>query len=182
MKHDIRRKTGVGLMVFLGLMATGCRRGGGEAKAPVQPEDETAERVEELPEMHVEEEVRVGGKVYTYEIVRRPSDSLPVVHDELGATKDNIMRITLSLGGRRYYMRTLTKALFRSSLDSSFYAVSILDGIRFVRAEAGRGLVFSLSVSEPNSDMVVPFSMTVSDDGTVSFAKADLMDAQEEGE
>ncbi len=163
--------------VVAALPLVGCHRDK-EAAQTEREGMETEEQIYSMPDYRSHEEVTLGGRVYAYNIERTASDSLPLVKDELGGAKDNVVRLTLSRDGRTYYHSTLTKELFRSSMDENFYEHSILDGIRFVRAEAGRGLVFSLSVSEPGSDMTVPFSMTVADDGTVSFAKEEIMDVE----
>ncbi len=150
-----------------------------------EEKDETApsagigeERVYALPDYHCHDSARVGSSLYTYDIVRHASDSLPMVEDELGASADNTIRLTLTRNGREYCCLTLTKAMFRHSMDEAFYGRSILDGIRFASAEAGKGLTFSVSVSEPDSDMSIPFALTVADDGSVSFVKEEIMDVE----
>ncbi len=161
----------------MALLLVGCHKDKEETQTEREG-TEAEEQIYSMPDYRSHEEVKMGGRVYAYNIERTASDSLPLVKDELGGAKDNVVRLRLSRDGHTYYNRTLTKELFRSSMDENFYEHSILDGIRFVRAEAGRGLVFSLSVSEPGSDMTVPFSMTVADDGSVSFAKEEIMDVE----
>ncbi len=161
------------------LVATGCHKANDK-------EDETAhysetameERVYSLPDYHCSDSVRVGGNLYTYDILRRACDSLPKVEDELGVSVDNTIRLTLTRNGHTYYSQTFTKRMFQSSIDATFYGRSILDGIRYTGGEAGKGLTFSVAVSEPNSDMTIPFALTVADNGGVSFVKEEVMDVE----
>lgn len=142
--------------------------------------DEVESQVQQMPEFHRFDSVKVGSRLYTYDILRQPTDSLPLVKDEMGdEAKDNTIRLILTRDGHTYFGHTFTKQTFQSSIEEDFYARSILDGIRFVEAEAGRGLTFFFSVSEPGTDMTLPFSLTVSDDGSFSFVKTEVMDMEE---
>ncbi len=153
-----------------------CKKGKEEATPVVYPDVVLEDGVYTMPSYHVSDADTVGSDIYAYDIVREANDSLPMVTNDWGTTKDNEITLTLMRNGHKYYSHTFTKRMFQSSIDTSFYAHSILDGIRFLRNEKGQGMVFSLAVSEPNSDMGVAFAVTVSDDGNVSFAKEDIMD------
>ena len=93
--------------------------------------------------------------------------------------KDNTIRLTLRRNGSVYFDKTFTKATFAQSIDKDFYNNAILDGIRFLRVEPGQGLIFSFAVSYPDSDMSVPFLMTISDAGAFSFIKDENLDHEE---
>ena len=139
----------------------------------------TEPQVQALREYHHEDTLRVGRHLYAYDILRQPCDSLPSVRDDMGEEyRDNTIRLKLRRDGEPYFVYTFTKQTFRSSLDPGFYAHSILDGLRFMREEPGKGLVFTFSVSYPNSDMSIPFSLTVADNGTYSFVRDDVMDVE----
>ncbi len=153
-----------------------CKKGQEEATPVVYTEVELEDGVYTMPSYHVSDADTLGSDIYTYDIVREANDSLPMVTNDWGTTKDNEITLTLTRNGRQYYTHKFTKRMFQSSIDASFYAHSILDGIRFLRNEKGQGMVFSLAVSEPNSDMGVAFAVTIADDGSVSFAKNDIMD------
>ncbi len=153
-----------------------CKKVKEVAPTVVYPDVVLEDGVYTMPNYHVSDADTVGSDIYTYDIVREANDSLPMVTNDWGTTKDNEITLTLARNGRQYYSHTFTKRMFQSSIDASLYESSILDGIRFLRNEKGQGMVFSLAVSEPNSDMGVAFAVTVSDDGNVSFAKEDIMD------
>ncbi|MCD7721059.1 MAG: DUF4738 domain-containing protein [Prevotellaceae bacterium] len=164
------------VILLAGLLAASCHKTKEQEQQTEPLEAEPEERVYAMPDYHVYESVTVGKNEYTYDIMRKASDSLPLIEDELGAAKDNTITLRLTKNGKEYYNDTLTKRMFRSSMDDSFYSQSILMGIRFVSAEAGRGLTFSVGVSEPNSDMTIPFTLTVADNGSVSFVKDEVLD------
>ncbi len=166
------------LFVVIGaaVIVTGCKKEQEERATVFYPDAEVVDGVYTMPYYHVCDTDTVGDNIYVYEITREANDSLPMVVDDWGTSKDNTISLTLSRNGHRYYSRTFTKQLFQSSLDTSFYAHSILDGIRFLRTVKGQGMVFSLAISQPNSDMTMAFSVTVADDGNVSFAKEEVMD------
>lgn len=134
----------------------------------------------QLPDYYLEDSATVGGHLYTYEITREPSDSLPRVQDDMGDLyADNIICLTLRRDGNMYFKKRFTKATFASSIEENFYKNAILDGIRFIRGEAGQGLTFSFAVSYPDSDMSMPFLLTVTDGGSFSFVKNDNLDMME---
>ncbi|MCD8266760.1 MAG: DUF4738 domain-containing protein [Prevotellaceae bacterium] len=164
------------VILLAGLLAASCHKTKEQEQQEEPPQEELEESVYAMPDYHVYESVRVGKNEYTYDIMRQASDSLPLVEDELRSSKDNAITLRLAKNGKVYYNDTFTKRMFRSSMDESFYSLSILDGIRFVSAEAGRGLTFSVGVSVPNSDMTMPFTLTVADDGSVSFVKDEVLD------
>ncbi len=172
--EDMRKGLLVAACVVLVMF--GCKKGKEEATPVVYPDVVLEDGVYTLPNYHVSGADTVGSDIYTYDIVREPDDSLPMVTNDWGTTKDNTITLTLTRNGRKYYSQMFTKRMFQSSIDASLYESSILDGIRFLRNEKGQGMVFSLAVSEPNSDMGMAFAVTVADDGNVSFAKEDIMD------
>lgn len=136
-------------------------------------------QVQAMPKYHHADTVRMGGHVYTYDILRQSCDSLPRVKDDMGDDHyDNTIRLQLMRDGEPYFTHTFTKQMFRSTIEAEFYAHSILDGLRFMREEKGKGLVFTFSVSYPNSDMSIPFSLMVADNGTYSFERDDVMDVE----
>lgn len=139
--------------------------------------------VHQLPRYTRKDSLKVGAHVFTYEILREASDSLPPAHDDqLGDTRDNIIRLRIGRDGQQLFQRTFTKAFFRSSMGDAFYKRSILDGISFRGADAARGLTFVFSVSEPDSDVSMPFAVTVSPDGAVSVQQETLDYVDEENE
>ena len=145
----------------------------------VAPEHEVVTR--QMPELELTDSVKSSGHLYVYSILRTPCDSLDKVKDDMDDLYlDNTIRLTLRRDGAVYFDRTFTKATFAQSIDRGFYANAILDGIRFLSAETGQGLVFSFAVSYPDSDMSVPFIMTITDQGTYSFVKDENLDHEED--
>ena len=145
----------------------------------VAPEHEVVTR--QMPELELTDSVESSGHMYVYNILRTPCDSLDKVKDDMDDLYfDNTIRLTLHRDGAVYFDRTFTKATFAQSIDKGFYENAILDGIRFLRAEPGQGLVFSFAVSYPDSDMSVPFIMTITNQGTYSFVKDENLDHEED--
>lgn len=160
-------------------MLSGCKEKKTEKDTWTAPQYET--KVHQMPDYHLTDSTQAGNHTYMYEITRMASDSLPKVKDDLDDFfADNTIRLTLRRDGATYFDKTFTKNVFASSIDKMFLQNSILDGIRFVRAEAGQGLTFSFAVSYPESDMSVPFLVTVDDSGAFSFVKDDNLDVEEE--
>lgn len=144
----------------------------------VAPEHEVVTR--QMPDLQLTDSVRMGGKQYVYDILRTPSDSLDKVKDDMeDLYLDNTIRLTIRRDGAVFFDRTFTKATFAASIDKSFYQNAILDGIRFIKAEPGQGLIFSFAVSYPDSDMSVPFLMTIADGGSYTFVKDENLDHEE---
>ena len=145
----------------------------------VAPEHEVVTR--QMPKLQLTDSVKSSGHLYVYSILRTPCDSLDKVKDDMDDLYlDNTIRLTLRRDGAVFFDRTFTKATFAGSIDKAFYHNAILDGIRFLRAEEGQGLVFSFAVSYPDSDMSVPFIMTISEQGTFYFVKDENLDHDED--
>ncbi len=167
-------------MIFLASMmlaACGNKSKNGEYEVPEKHETQ----VRQMPDYYVKDSVNAnGGHKYVYEITRSASDSLTKVKDDMGDLyADNVIRLSVMLDGREVFNRAFTKAVFAESIEKEFYKNSILDGIRYLRTEANGGITFSFSVSYPDSDMSVPFDLTVHPDGSYSFVKVELLDVEE---
>ncbi len=162
-------------LLIIALAAASCHR---PQEAPSEPLDEQTdeEGVFTMPDYHASGSATAGGQETSYEITRQACDSLPLVTDGARTARDNTIRLTLTRGGGVLFDRVLTKGDFRSYIDEDFFSRSILDGMRFSGAEAGRGLTFSVSVSEPGMDMTVPLLLTVSPDGGLSIARDEVLD------
>ena len=155
------------------LMLAGCGNKNAKQDTWVAPEHEVVTR--QMPDLALTDSVRMGNRQYTFDILRTPCDSLSKVKDDMGDfCLDNTIRLTLRRDGIVFFDKTFTKATFASGIDKEFYDNAILDGIRFLRAEPGQGLVFSFAVSYPDSDMSVPFLMTITDSGAFTFVKDEL--------
>ena len=175
MRKTFFRFAAPSLLVILLLSACGKEQ---KTDAWEAPEHEVVTR--QLPDLALTDSVKNAGHTYVYSILRTPSDSLPQVTDDMDDKyKDNTIRLTLRRDGNEYFNKTFTKATFAQSIDKEFYNNAILDGIRFIRVEPGQGLVFSFAVSYPDSDMSVPFLMTIADNGSFTFVKDENLDHEE---
>ena len=130
-----------------------------------------------------EQTVKLKGKDYTIYIERAPSDSLPRVKSDGGDVYvDN--RITLRVTrnkGEKVFSKIFTKQSFSSLINAGFLSKSILEGMVFDKVTPN-GLVFAASVSFPQTDLYMPFSITISPDGKMSMAKEELMEETYTGE
>lgn len=167
------------ILLLCVVVLTGCgtrqERMGYEAVAKHEPE------VRHMPEYGLTDSTEAYGHKYVYEINRTASETLPMVKDDMEDWfADNEIRLQIWRDGREMFDKVFTKEVFRDGLDNNFYQQSILDGIRFVRVEKGQGMVFSMSISYPESDMSVPFLLTITDAGGFSFVKDDNLDMEGE--
>lgn len=166
-------------LVLLAVILTACGKRETKEDTWTAPDTETV--IRQLPDLRLTDSVRSGAHVYVYNIERVASDSLPTVRDDMDDLyRDNVIRLVLSRDGQCYFDRKFTKDTFAASLDKKFYKGAILDGIRFLRAEPGAGLLFSFAVSFPDSDMSVPFLMTITDAGAFSFVKDENLDREDD--
>lgn len=164
------------ILMLLPAMAllTSCGKDGGKPEDDVRSAVETQEAVNaihRLSELHMKDARRVGSNNYSWTIDRVSCDSLDIVEDDMGYRYvDNMVKILLHRNGAVVFSRTFTKADFAHLLDRDFYAHSILDGCRFMQVEDGM-VVFSLTVSYPDSDMSQPFKLYVASDGSTRMVK-----------
>lgn len=121
--------------------------------------------------------VSAAGQLYQYIIERHPADSLPIVADDEGNTyADNYATLTISRDGSQIFSHTFYKNSFRSYLPSDFIGSSVLDGMAFERPD-GANLRFVASVSNPGTDLFVPFLITVDPNGNFTVVKSDELDS-----
>ena len=163
---------------FLIFSLSGCGSKDTKKDAWVAPEHEVVTR--QMPDLSLSDSIMVGTRQYAYSIERTPCDSLQKVKDDMGDLYlDNTIHLTLQRNGSVYFDKTFTKATFKKDIDDDFYDNAILDGIRFLKVEPGQGAIFSFAVSYPDSDMSVPFLMTISDSGSFTFVKDENLDREE---
>lgn len=166
------------LLLFASIVLSGCGNKDKKQDTWTIPEHEVVTR--QLPELALTDSVKAGNHLYSYDILRTPCDSLQKVKDDMDDLyRDNTIRLTLRRDGAKYFDKTFTKATFAKDIEKDFYNNAILDGIRFLKAEPGQGLVFSFAVSYPDSDMSVPFLMTITDSGSFTFVKDENLDREE---
>lgn len=117
------------------------------------------------------------GKKYHVNINRHPSDSLPMVKDEMGQEfVDNYITMeVLRQDGSRFFSRKFTKKDFDRYLDDDYRATGILEGFVFDKAD-GDWLEFAASVCHPQTDEYIPLIVRLSRMGEVTIQRDSQMD------
>lgn len=168
-------------MLGLALLSTSCGNKQTENESETIEVKEAETSITRMQNYTFQDSAYIGNHLYVYDILRQADESLPAVTDDMGDTyADNSITLTISKDGGTYFNKRITKSTFESYLDRNFLSNSILDGVRFMNAESGRGLTFSFSVSYPESDMTCPFSVTIGDNGSMAITKDDIMDLEGE--
>ena len=174
------------MMICLSLhVMTSCRKQS-QRKDPdnyvvesIQP-DVVSNEIHQLQTIDATSEAEFKGRNYDMYVIRRADSRLPIVTDEQGLKYyDNTIGLRITSGGREVIFKEFTKQTFASFLEADFLKHSILEGLVFDHVTE-YGLMFAASVSYPESDLYVPFHVTVLPNGTLSIDKADLMDDYEE--
>lgn len=123
--------------------------------------------------------IESNGKKYRLFIERMPSDSLPVVKSELGTFADNriLVRITRE-NGNKVFAKTFTKQAFADHISAEHLRYFILEGIVFdeEKTQAGKQMVLAASISYPQSDLYIPFSITITPEGKMSIVQNEDME------
>lgn len=137
---------------------------------------DTVNGIQQMKDYHYSAEVKDKNAVYTYDIVREVGDSLPVVETEENVQfADNYIRLRVNRDGREFFNKVFTKNNFADYLDKDFLHHSILEGMAFDRIQP-EGLRFSTSVSYPESDIYMPFSILIGRDGSCKITKEEILD------
>ena len=142
-------------------------------------EDVISNEIHQLQTISSSTSADFKGRTYTMNVVRKADSSLPVVTDEQGLKYyDNTITLEIMTGGKLFANKVFSKNTFVSYLEPDFIQHAILEGLVFDKV-TDYGLMFAASVSYPESDLYVPFHVTVLPNGTLSIDKADLMDDYE---
>lgn len=120
----------------------------------------------------------IAGAEYHYSIQRAPSDELPRVKDAEGNLfVDNVIDVKISRNGKSLFAKRFTKKDFASLVEPSFLSKAILEGLVFDKVVDGR-LRFAASVCQPQTDIFIPLSLTVSSDGQLRIEKGSVLDEE----
>jgi len=166
-------------MVVMAMILMSCHGNGN--KDTNSTEAMTEEQIALLPPQkmqtsNVTVEVTLGGKKYNSTVLRQPDESLPVVSNQQGQKYvDNRITLRLSSGGQSLVNKEFTKASFMDHLDAGFKKYAILEGLVYDKVTP-QGILYAASVAYPESDLYVPFRITVTPGGNVSIVKSDEMD------
>ena len=117
------------------------------------------------------------GRTYHLDINRQPSDSLPMVEDEIGQQfVDNYITLTVSRqDGSTFYSHKFTKKDFDGYLDDDYRKTGILEGLVYDKTD-GDWLEFAASVSHPQTDEYIPLIVRLSRMGEVAIKRDAQMD------
>lgn len=123
------------------------------------------------------------GRTYHLSINRQPSDSLPMVKDEIGQEfVDNCITIEVSRQDSSvFYSHKFTKSDFNKYLDDDYRATGMLEGIVFDKAD-GDWLEFAASVSHPQTDEYIPLIIRLSRMGELSIKRDTQLDTSSSDE
>lgn len=128
--------------------------------------------IQRLDSLHINDTVTVAGKLYTYDIVRMPCDSLPKVPGDISKKAefvDNIFKVKITRGEEKIFARTYYKKNFAEYVNSDMMKASVLRGFVFEKA-LDRGFRFAVAVCLPqDEDMFVPIQLDVNLDGSTSM-------------
>lgn len=123
----------------------------------------------------------MAGAEYHYSIHRAPSEELPRVKDDDGNVfVDNAIDVNITRNGKPLLAKRFTKKDFSSWVEAPFLSKAILEGLVFDKVVDGR-LRFAASVCQPQTDIFIPLSLTVSSDGQLRIEKGSVFDEEVPG-
>ena len=106
-------------------------------------------------------------------------DSLPSVKSDLGIFADNRIIVRISReNGSRVFAKTFTKQSFSGFVSADHLRHFILEGVVFdeEKTREGKNLILAASVSYPQTDLYIPFSITITPEGKMSISKNEDME------
>ena len=162
------------VMVFL----TGCK----SDKKTSQEEVKQMFQIESIDEntglqrmqvSRINQEISCKGKKFTLAVERTPSDELPRVKSDMGLFADNIIKVKITReNGTALFEKTFKKNDFAGHLSEKYLKRSVLEGLVFddVRTAEKKEITLAASVSYPMTDLYVPFTLVISQDGKLSIS------------
>lgn len=174
--------------LFIFALMLVCALGGCSSKKAESKTEETqifqVESIEEnsevkrIQESHINHTFTCKGKEFKLQVDRVPDNSLPLVKSEMGVFLDNRINVKiLHANGRSLFTKSFSKKDFEAHLPAEFLSHSVLEGIVFddVKTDENKEITLAASVSYPMTDLYVPFTLVVSQSGTLSLAKDEDM-------
>jgi len=128
----------------------------------------------------INQEILCKGKKFRLSIERTPSDELPRVKSDMGLFADNIIKVRIVReNGGTLFEKTFTKKDFASYISAKYLNRSVLEGLVFddVRTGEKKEITLAASVSYPMTDLYVPFTLVVTQDGKLSISMDEDMGA-----
>ena len=171
------------LIMLLVVVAAVAACNGGKEKAKgdvevVMQDSVDSHGLQRMQESTGEMDFQYKGKDYHSVVIRTPDEELPHITNEMGDTYvDNKITLRLTRGGEQVFNRTFTKSDFASVVDASLMKKAVLEGIVYDKT-APEGIIYAASVAQPQTDLYVPLSITITADGHMSIAKVDNLEEQ----
>ena len=134
--------------------------------------------VQRMQVSRIQQEITCKGKKFKLSVERTPSENLPQVKSEMGVFVDNQIKVKITReNGTSLLERTFTKNDFAAHLSEKYLNASVLEGLVFddVRTENKKEITLAASVSYPMTDLYVPFTLVVTQDGKLSISKDESM-------
>ena len=128
----------------------------------------------------INQEFSCKGKKFTLSVERTPSDELPRVKSDMGLFADNIIKVKITReNGTALFEKTFKKSDFAGHLSEKYLKRSVLEGLVFddVRTAEKKEITLAASVSYPMTDLYVPFTLVVTQDGKLSISMDEDMGA-----
>ncbi len=135
--------------------------------------------VQRMQVSRVEQEITCNGVKYALFIERTPSDSLSQVHTDLGIFIDNRINVRITRAdGRLVFAKMFTKQDFSEWVEADDLRYFILEGLVFDEEKTadGKNIVLAASISYPQSDLYIPFSLTVTPEGKMHIVRSEDME------
>ena len=173
----------------MALLLTAFLAGCGEQKKDTKEEEKRIFQIETVNEKsglqrmqvsRVNQEISCKGKKYQLAVERTPADDLPIVKSDMGLFADNIIKVKITReNGTSLFEKTFTKNDFAAHLSEKYLKRSVLEGLVFddVRTNEKNEICLAASVSYPMTDLYVPFTLVVSQDGKLSISMDEDMGA-----
>ena len=128
--------------------------------------------------LRTHQDVVCKGAKFQVSIERTPSDNLPHVKSDMGLFVDNEIKVKIVReNGKALLDKTFTKNDFKAHLSEKYLKNSILVGLAFddVRTAENNQITLAASLSYPMTDLYIPFTLVVSQDGKLSISKDEEM-------
>lgn len=134
--------------------------------------------VQRMQTSHIDQTIECKGKKFRLVINRVPDSSLPVVKSTMGTFADNRIHVKITRdNGTQLFAKSFTKSDFAAHLPNDYLRESVLEGLVFddVKSANNKEITLAASVSYPMTDQYVPFTLVISQSGTLSLAKDEDM-------
>lgn len=169
------------LFSFFMMMACGGKKANTKAEVrqifQIDSVDENT-GVQRMQTSHIDQIVESKGKKFRLVIDRMPDGSLPVVKSTMGTFVDNRISVKITReNGTQLFSKSFTKSDFAAQLPNDYLRESVLEGLVYddVKSADNKEITLAASVSYPMTDLYIPFTLVVSQSGTLSLTKDEDM-------